>query len=54
MEKIKIKIKVQTIKMANQNLGGSSLIPFEQIVNTTRTSFALIQSLKENSWVKVK
>lgn len=34
--------------------GGDALIPFESIVNTTRASFAAIQSLKENRWVEVK
>jgi predicted dehydrogenase/threonine dehydrogenase-like Zn-dependent dehydrogenase len=38
----------------NQNEGETSLISFEEIINTTRSSFALIESLKENSWVKVK
>jgi predicted dehydrogenase/threonine dehydrogenase-like Zn-dependent dehydrogenase len=37
---------VQTI----QN-GGSPLIPFEEIVNTTQASFAAIQSLKERKWI---
>ncbi len=33
--------------------GGSPLIPFDELVNTTRTSFAAIKSLKEGNWVKV-
>jgi predicted dehydrogenase len=33
--------------------GGESLIPFDSIVNTTRASFAAVQSLKENRWVEV-
>ena len=33
--------------------GGESLIPFESIVNTTKASFACIQSLKENRWVEI-
>jgi predicted dehydrogenase/threonine dehydrogenase-like Zn-dependent dehydrogenase len=33
--------------------GGEPLIPFESIVNTTKTSFACITSLKENRWVDV-
>jgi len=33
--------------------GGEPLIPFESIVNTTRTSFACITSLKENRWVEI-
>jgi len=33
--------------------GGESLIPFDEIVNTTKASFAAIQSLKEGGWVKV-
>ncbi len=34
--------------------GGPALIPFESIVNTTRASFAAIQSLQENRWVEVE
>lgn len=34
--------------------GGDSLIPFDSIINTTRASFAAIQSLKEKRWVDVK
>ncbi len=34
--------------------GGPALIPFNSIVNTTRASFATIQSLKEGRWVDVK
>lgn len=33
--------------------GGESLIQFESIVNTTKASFAAIQSLKENRWINV-
>lgn len=33
--------------------GGEPLIPFESIVNTTRASFAAIESLKQGAWVKV-
>jgi len=31
--------------------GGSSLIPFDELVNTTMASFAAIESLKERRWV---
>jgi len=31
--------------------GGSSLIPFDELVNTTKASFAAIESLKERGWV---
>ena len=31
--------------------GGDSLIPFESIENTTKASFAAIQSLKERRWI---
>lgn len=34
--------------------GGEALIPFESIVNTTKASFACIQSLKENRWVQIE
>ena len=33
--------------------GGDPLIPFDEIVNTTKASFAAIESLKNNSWVKI-
>ncbi|MEA5005220.1 MAG: bi-domain-containing oxidoreductase [Rikenellaceae bacterium] len=33
--------------------GGPALIPYDSIVNTTRASFAAIQSLKEGRWVDV-
>ena len=36
------------------NNGGDSLIPFDSIVNTTRTSFAAIQSLKEKRWIEIQ
>lgn len=34
--------------------GGESLIPFESIINTTKASFAAIQSLKERKWIDVE
>ena len=34
--------------------GGSALIPYEEIINATRASFAAIESLKEGRWVEVK
>lgn len=42
-------------RMLNERLqnGGEPLIPFESIVNTTKASFAAIQSLKENRWVEI-
>jgi len=33
--------------------GGEALIPFEEIVNTTRASFCAIESLREGRWVDV-
>jgi hypothetical protein len=33
--------------------GGASLIPFDELVNTTKASFAAIESLKEGRWVDV-
>ena len=33
--------------------GGDPLIPFEEIINTTKASFAAIQSLKEGKWIEV-
>lgn len=34
--------------------GGQALIPFDEIVNVTKASFAAIESLKSAAWVKVK
>ena len=34
--------------------GGEALIPYERIVNTTRASFACIESLKKKAWIKVR
>lgn len=34
--------------------GGKSLIPFDEIINVTKASFACIESLKNNTWVEVK
>ncbi|GAB4023153.1 bi-domain-containing oxidoreductase [Spirosoma migulaei] len=33
--------------------GGSALIPFTEIMNTTQTTLAALQSLRENRWVDV-
>lgn len=33
--------------------GGEALIPFDEIVNTTKVSLAAIQSLKENKWIEI-
>jgi predicted dehydrogenase len=34
--------------------GGEALIPFDEIVNTTKASFAAIESLKQNKWVEIQ
>ena len=36
-----------------QTKGGPSIIPFEEIINTTKASFAALQSLKSGDWIKV-
>lgn len=33
--------------------GGASLIAFDEIINTTRTSFAALRSLQEGKWVEI-
>lgn len=33
--------------------GGEALIPFDEIVNTTRASFGAIESLKEGKWITI-
>lgn len=47
------KIQFATINERIQK-GGTALIPFESIVNTTRASLAAIQSLKEGKWIEIK
>lgn len=37
----------------NLQKGGEALIPFEEIVNTTKASFAAIESLKQGKWITV-
>lgn len=56
--KLKTKIdkghKTQFHKLIyNLQNGKSELIPFEQIVNVTKASFAAIESLKQNSWIEI-
>ncbi len=39
---------IQTIKQ-----GGEPLIPFDELINTTKSTFAAIESLKAKKWIKV-
>jgi len=43
-------------RMLIQNLqkGGNPLIPMDEIINTTVSTFAAIESLKTGSWVNVE
>ena len=41
----------ELIKKVKQ--GGEPLIPFESIINTTKASFAALQSLREKRWVNI-
>ena len=34
--------------------GGDALIPFDSIINTTKASFAAIESLKEHNWIEIQ
>ena len=36
-----------------QKNGGEAIIPFDEIINTTRASFAAIESLKQGKWISV-
>lgn len=44
--------KNQFIQLVESIKTGEPIIPFDELVNTTRASFAAIQSLKENRWIK--
>ncbi|MFM9500904.1 hypothetical protein ACKI1Q_45980, partial [Streptomyces galilaeus] len=37
----------------NIKTSGQPLIPFEDIVNTTKASFAALESLRTSSWVQI-
>jgi predicted dehydrogenase/threonine dehydrogenase-like Zn-dependent dehydrogenase len=57
-KKVKTKInkghKAQFNDYINRiQLGGDPLIPFNEIINVTKASFAAIQSLKEKRWVEI-
>lgn len=43
-------------KMLNDRIvnGGDALIPFDSIINTTKASFAAIQSLRERKWIDLE
>ena len=36
-----------------QQKGGTPIIPFDEIINTTKASFAAIESLKQGKWIEV-
>ena len=40
--------------VTQQKNGGEAIIPFDEIVNTTKASFAAIESLKEGKWISIK
>ncbi len=42
---------LQLIKQVKE--GGASLIPFEELINTTKASFAAVESLRTGSWVNI-
>lgn len=46
--------KSQFVKLIKQiKEGGPSIIPFEEIINTTKASFAAIESLRTGMWVNI-
>jgi predicted dehydrogenase len=46
---------VSQFKLLKERLenGGESLIPFNELINATKASFAAIESLKNKSWIKI-
>lgn len=40
--------------ITQQQKGGNQIIPFDEIVNTTKASFAAIESLQQGKWIEVK
>ncbi|HEY1018700.1 MAG TPA: bi-domain-containing oxidoreductase [Sediminibacterium sp.] len=46
--------KEQFLRLIKQvKSGGSPLISFDEIINTTRTSFAALRSLQESKWIEI-
>jgi predicted dehydrogenase/threonine dehydrogenase-like Zn-dependent dehydrogenase len=45
--------KAQFEKVVEATNSGNPLIPFEEIVNTTKASFAAIESLKQGGWISI-
>jgi predicted dehydrogenase/threonine dehydrogenase-like Zn-dependent dehydrogenase len=45
----------EQFKLLNERLknGGNSLIPFDELVNTSKASFAAIESLKGHCWIEI-
>lgn len=41
-------------ELIDQKNGGEPIIPFDEIINTTKASFAAIKSLKEGKWISIK
>ncbi len=43
-------------RLLNERLlnGGESLIPIDSLINTTKASFAAIESLREHKWIEIK
>ena len=52
----KMKSTMDKFALLNERIikGGEELISFDSILNTTKASFACIESLKQNSWIEVK
>ena len=46
--KAQFKLLVESVKT------GKAIIPFDDIVNTTRSSLSAIRSLKEERWVEIQ
>ena len=45
---------VQFKELVNQQkIGGKSIIPFNEIINTTKASFAALKSLNTGAWVNL-
>jgi hypothetical protein len=53
MQHIKEKLRFQELIKKVKN-SGDPLIEFDSIINTTKASFAAIQSLKENKWIDIQ
>ena len=47
------RVVVRRVDSESVTKGGSQIIPIDQIINTTKASFAAIESLRNGTWINI-